>query len=158
MTDTEQTTRPTANEEGLTAIVETQIGLSELADWVTANPNISGYLFGTIWIIGSYNNKAWSPTEIVRALTDGAKIGAIRKYPTSDDLILMVERAFTGGVIVQYQAERSDVCTAVTFIEEVELPAEPARPALPARTERVERTDWICEPILAGANGEADVA
>ena len=63
-------------------------------------------------------------------------------------------RDFGGGVQVDYQAYRSEVCERVvvgTREVEVEEPDPEAVAALPKvkRTETVEDVEWRCEPLLA---------
>lgn len=71
-----------------------------------------------------------------------------------------VTRDFGGGIVVRYQAYRSEVCERVvvgTREVEVEEPDPEIVAALPKvkRVETVEEVEWRCEPLLAPARQAA---
>ena len=136
----------TVVEQGLAAIDATARGLTELRDWLTQHPDAEGHMFGTVYIL---HGSTGDPADLVRLITAGAPLGSVtKKASPSTPGILFVERKFSGGVRIQYQAPRDEVCTRrVVGVETVEVP-DPAAPLVTIEREIVE---WDCQPILGGA-------
>ena len=133
-------------EQGLAAIDATARGLTELRDWLTQHPDAEGHMCGTVYIL---RGSTGDPADLVRLITAGAPLGSVtKKASPSTPGILFVERKFSGGVLIQYQAPRDEVCTRrVVGVETVEVP-DPDAPLVTIEREIVE---WDCLPILGGA-------
>jgi hypothetical protein len=127
---------------GFDDIDATIAGLRSLAAWRTAHPDLSGGQLGDSFIVHRTDDHA----KIVRAISDGARIGEVEKHEVADGERLHVARNFGGGVKLIYAADRDEVCTRrVTGTETVEIP-DPAAPTVTVEREIVE---WDCRPILA---------
>ena len=123
-----------------------RVGLDQLAAWVDAHPDIPLHRSGATWIVADHRMDDPDHGEIVRAIADGAPIGTITKKVGASDTILFVERAFAGGVKLQHQAARDEVCERrVVGVETVEVP-DPDAPLVTIEREIVE---WDCKPLLA---------
>ena len=149
MTATEVTT-PTRTEKALTDIDDMVRGLAQLRQWIEAHPEVGGHLSGDTFIIADWYNHEATPADLVRAIKDGAPIGAMSKTAGRGDLetTMFIERQFAGGVKIQYQAVRDEVCVRrVVGTEKVQVP-DPSAPLVEVEREVIE---WDCAPILGGA-------
>lgn len=129
------------------AITQTQQGLTELAEWIEAHPGIGSHPFlsGTTWIIGVYT--ADQAAFAMRAMADGAPLGSVEKDVHGEKLF--AERNFTGGVRIQMQVPRDEVCEwVVTGTETVTVPDPEVVAAAPVVEIEREIGEWQCHPIL----------
>jgi len=138
------TTTPTTT--GFDDIDATIAGLQALAAWRTAHPEVSGEHMGDTFVI----HRAKDHAPIVRAITDGARLGEVEKYEVSGGKTLHITRTFAGDVKLVYATDREEVCTRrVVGTETVEVP-DPDAPLVAIEREVVE---WDCAPLLAKAAG-----
>lgn len=134
---------------GLADIDDMIEGLRQLADWRHAHPEIPGVMSGAFWVVAHWQIDPIVPADIVRAITDGAPVGAVTKKVGKGEIenTMFFERRFPGGVRIQYQADRERVCVRrVIGTEQVEVP-DPDAPAVTIDREIVQ---WDCAPILGG--------
>ncbi len=125
-----------------------RVGLDQLAAWIDAHPDIPLLRAESTWIVADYRMDDPDHGEIVRALADGAPIGTITKKVGASGSSLFVERAFAGGIKLQHQATRDEVCERrVVGTETVEVP-DPDAPLVTIEREIVE---WDCKPLLGAA-------
>lgn len=144
MTSDTPTITPSAQAAIRDEIAATVAGLAAFADWLDRHPDIALDQYSPAeWIVADHQMTDPSPAEITRALKDG---GQVTKKGT--DATLFLERDFGGGVQVQYQAKRAEVCEAVVVGQEtVEIP-DPDAPKVTVTRDVIE---WKCAPILAEA-------
>jgi len=121
-------------------------GLDAFAAWAAAHPDLPMHSSRTTWIVADHRMENPDHAEIVRAIADGAPIGDVRKIPSDiNGGTMFIERHFGGGVSVQHQAPRAEVCERVVVgTETVEVP-DPAAPMVEVERDVVE---WRCAPLL----------
>ena len=130
------------------AVDDMRDGLLALGEWLDRHPEIATHQSRSTWIVSTWKTPDLSPDVIVRAMKDGAPLGAVTKSVATDqDSTLFVERSFGGQVTLQYQASRSEVCERVVVGTETVHVSDPE-----ARMVEVERDviEWRCSPILTG--------
>lgn len=138
---TAASTIPTTGHDDIDATIA---GLIDLAAWRTKHPEISGGHLGDTFVIHRTTDHA----AIVRAITDGARIGEVEKYEVNNGETIHVTRRFAGDVKIVFAAKRDQVCTRrVTGTETVQV-RDPDAPLITVEREIVE---WVCAPILAGS-------
>ena len=125
-----------------------RVGLDQLAAWVDAHPDIPLHRSGATWIVADHRMDDPDHGEIVRAIADGTPLGAVTKKIGANDSTMFIERAFSGGIALQHQAARDEVCERrVVGTETVEVP-DPDAPLVTIEREIVE---WDCKPLLGAA-------
>lgn len=138
---------PATQPAGRQEVTDLRVGLDQLEAWMDLHPEIPLQRVGATWVVSDLRlPEGFDPALVVRAVKDGAAIGAVSKIESpAVENVLFIERRFHGGVKLSYQAQRDQICErVVTGVEVVEVP-DPDAPLVKVEREVVE---WRCAPIL----------
>ena len=134
---------------------EMQADLRELRAWLRHNPKVKGYIYGlrfscevSTWDSdkGAYVDLSIQDiADIVRAMSEGAPIGTVRKNAYGDSMSY-VRKMSNGHAAIELNVSRKAVCVAkVVGTKSITVPD----PDAPRITKQVDDIEWECLPLLA---------